>query len=177
MFMCTRTYFLFFCFNQKGQSLYWKRCSGGCKADAQGCSWVPFTWFGAPGHETRSIVKHFTYLPNLCEMVFAWLDAIWWIFFFIFLQNFLLKSTKEDSPLKATDFGLSDFIKPGEGESLFAWPVSFFFLVFHFLFRTYFPVSLVEFQDMLLQFLFENYSSLLLKTKKSCRKEVSWYCW
>jgi len=30
---------------------------------------------------------------------------------------------------------------------------------------------------MLLQFLFENYSSLLLKTKKSCRKEVSWYCW
>lgn len=29
------------------------------------------------------------------------------------LQNFLFKSTKEDSPLKATDFGLSDFIKPG----------------------------------------------------------------
>jgi hypothetical protein len=28
-------------------------------------------------------------------------------------QNFLFKSTKEDSPLKATDFGLSDFIKPG----------------------------------------------------------------
>jgi len=29
------------------------------------------------------------------------------------LQNFLFKSTKEDSPLKATDFGLSDFIRPG----------------------------------------------------------------
>uniref|UniRef100_A0A6N2M3S6 non-specific serine/threonine protein kinase n=2 Tax=Salix viminalis TaxID=40686 RepID=A0A6N2M3S6_SALVM len=29
-------------------------------------------------------------------------------------ENFLFKSTKEDSPLKATDFGLSDFIKPGE---------------------------------------------------------------
>jgi serine/threonine protein kinase len=29
-------------------------------------------------------------------------------------QNFLFKSTKEDSPLKATDFGLSDFIKPGK---------------------------------------------------------------
>jgi calcium-dependent protein kinase len=28
-------------------------------------------------------------------------------------ENFLFKSTKEDSPLKATDFGLSDFIKPG----------------------------------------------------------------
>ncbi|OVA04924.1 Protein kinase domain [Macleaya cordata] len=29
-------------------------------------------------------------------------------------ENFLFKSTKEDSPLKATDFGLSDFIKPGQ---------------------------------------------------------------
>ncbi|KAK9129516.1 hypothetical protein Sjap_010003 [Stephania japonica] len=28
-------------------------------------------------------------------------------------ENFLFKSTKEESPLKATDFGLSDFIKPG----------------------------------------------------------------
>ncbi|CAA7399639.1 unnamed protein product [Spirodela intermedia] len=28
-------------------------------------------------------------------------------------ENFLFKSSKEDSPLKATDFGLSDFIKPG----------------------------------------------------------------
>ncbi|XP_074557184.1 calcium-dependent protein kinase 28 isoform X1 [Curcuma longa] len=28
-------------------------------------------------------------------------------------ENFLFKSTKNDSPLKATDFGLSDFIKPG----------------------------------------------------------------
>ncbi|KAM7529621.1 hypothetical protein LguiB_033031 [Lonicera macranthoides] len=28
-------------------------------------------------------------------------------------ENFLFKSKKEDSPLKATDFGLSDFIKPG----------------------------------------------------------------
>ncbi|GAA0186443.1 non-receptor serine/threonine protein kinase [Lithospermum erythrorhizon] len=28
-------------------------------------------------------------------------------------ENFLLKSTKVDSPLKATDFGLSDFIRPG----------------------------------------------------------------
>lgn len=27
-------------------------------------------------------------------------------------ENFLFKSTKEDSPLKATDFGLSDFIRP-----------------------------------------------------------------
>ncbi|XP_022741962.1 calcium-dependent protein kinase 28-like [Durio zibethinus] len=29
-------------------------------------------------------------------------------------ENFLFKSTREDSPLKATDFGLSDFIKPGK---------------------------------------------------------------
>nr|AGQ20411.1 calcium dependent protein kinase 2 [Zingiber officinale] len=29
-------------------------------------------------------------------------------------ENFLFKSTKNDSPLKATDFGLSDFIKPGK---------------------------------------------------------------
>ncbi|CAA3013397.1 calcium-dependent kinase 18-like [Olea europaea subsp. europaea] len=28
--------------------------------------------------------------------------------------NFLFKSPKEDSPLKATDFGLSDFIRPGK---------------------------------------------------------------
>lgn len=28
-------------------------------------------------------------------------------------ENFLFKSTKQDSPLKATDFGLSDFIMPG----------------------------------------------------------------
>ncbi|CAG7900716.1 unnamed protein product [Brassica rapa] len=29
-------------------------------------------------------------------------------------ENFLFKSTEEDSALKATDFGLSDFIKPGK---------------------------------------------------------------
>ncbi|XP_047322619.1 calcium-dependent protein kinase 28-like [Impatiens glandulifera] len=29
-------------------------------------------------------------------------------------ENFLFKSPKEDSPLKATDFGLSDFIRPGK---------------------------------------------------------------
>ncbi|GJV74137.1 calcium-dependent protein kinase 28-like protein [Tanacetum coccineum] len=29
-------------------------------------------------------------------------------------ENFLFKSQNEDSPLKATDFGLSDFIKPGK---------------------------------------------------------------
>ncbi|KAG6700822.1 hypothetical protein I3843_08G125800 [Carya illinoinensis] len=29
-------------------------------------------------------------------------------------ENFLFKSTGEDSPLKATDFGLSDFIQPGK---------------------------------------------------------------
>ena len=29
------------------------------------------------------------------------------------LQNFLFKSPKEDSALKATDFGLSDYIRPG----------------------------------------------------------------
>ncbi|XAR57981.1 Non-specific serine/threonine protein kinase [Bertholletia excelsa] len=29
-------------------------------------------------------------------------------------ENFLFKSPKEDSPLKATDFGLSDFITPGK---------------------------------------------------------------
>ncbi|KAL5706519.1 non-specific serine/threonine protein kinase [Ranunculus cassubicifolius] len=29
-------------------------------------------------------------------------------------ENFLFKSSKENSPLKATDFGLSDFIKPGK---------------------------------------------------------------
>ncbi|KAJ6682219.1 CALCIUM-DEPENDENT PROTEIN KINASE [Salix koriyanagi] len=32
-------------------------------------------------------------------------------------ENFLFKSTKDDTPLKATDFGLSDFIKPGESYS------------------------------------------------------------
>ncbi|CAM6007899.1 unnamed protein product [Sphagnum balticum] len=30
------------------------------------------------------------------------------------LENFLFKSPKEDSPLKAIDFGLSDYIKPGK---------------------------------------------------------------
>lgn len=40
-------------------------------------------------------------------------------------QNFLFKSPKEDSPLKATDFGLSDYIKPGtftlkEADAFFA---------------------------------------------------------
>lgn len=29
-------------------------------------------------------------------------------------ENFLFKSSKDDSPLKATDFGLSDYIKPGK---------------------------------------------------------------
>ncbi|KAL6582632.1 Calcium-dependent protein kinase 18 [Orobanche minor] len=29
-------------------------------------------------------------------------------------ENFLFKSPKDDSPLKATDFGLSDFIRPGK---------------------------------------------------------------
>ncbi|URE05386.1 calcium-dependent protein kinase [Musa troglodytarum] len=29
-------------------------------------------------------------------------------------ENFLFKSTEENSPLKATDFGLSDFIEPGK---------------------------------------------------------------
>lgn len=29
-------------------------------------------------------------------------------------KNFLFKSPEEDSPLKATDFGLSDYIKPGK---------------------------------------------------------------
>ena len=29
-------------------------------------------------------------------------------------ENFLFKSSKENSPLKATDFGLSDFIRPGK---------------------------------------------------------------
>ncbi|KAK6258209.1 Protein kinase domain - like 10 [Theobroma cacao] len=29
-------------------------------------------------------------------------------------ENFLFKSTRADSPLKATDFGLSDFIRPGK---------------------------------------------------------------
>ncbi|KAJ0796727.1 putative protein kinase CAMK-CDPK family [Helianthus annuus] len=29
-------------------------------------------------------------------------------------RNFLFKSTKEDSPLKAVDFGLSDFIRQGK---------------------------------------------------------------
>ncbi|XVF62187.1 hypothetical protein PTKIN_Ptkin08bG0196900 [Pterospermum kingtungense] len=29
-------------------------------------------------------------------------------------ENFLFKSTRQDSPLKATDFGLSDFIRPGK---------------------------------------------------------------
>lgn len=33
---------------------------------------------------------------------------------FVLPQNFLFKSTGEDSSLKATDFGLSDFIKPGK---------------------------------------------------------------
>ncbi|XP_070024111.1 calcium-dependent protein kinase 28-like isoform X1 [Nicotiana sylvestris] len=33
-------------------------------------------------------------------------------------ENFLFKSPKEDSPLKATDFGLSDFIRPGSWMSV-----------------------------------------------------------
>jgi serine/threonine protein kinase len=36
-------------------------------------------------------------------------------------ENFLFKSPKEDSPLKATDFGLSDYIRPGRGPSCFLW--------------------------------------------------------
>lgn len=31
------------------------------------------------------------------------------------VQNFLFKSKAEDSPLKAVDFGLSEFYKPGKG--------------------------------------------------------------
>lgn len=42
-------------------------------------------------------------------------ERIWvFSFYHLSLQNFLFKSTEEDSYLKATDFGLSDFIKPGK---------------------------------------------------------------
>jgi len=33
---------------------------------------------------------------------------------FFLLQNFLFTSTDENSPLKAIDFGLSDYVKPGQ---------------------------------------------------------------
>ncbi|OEL19701.1 Calcium-dependent protein kinase 16 [Dichanthelium oligosanthes] len=44
---------------------------------------------------------------SLLKGIFLWTEKI-------AVTNFLFKSNKEDSPLKATDFGLSDFIKPGK---------------------------------------------------------------
>lgn len=55
-----------------------------------------------------------------------WADKLWFVFCFLFLilylhlkhgffldQNFLYTSKDENSKLKAIDFGLSDFVKPG----------------------------------------------------------------
>ncbi len=38
---------------------------------------------------------------------------VFWMRFFL-LQNFLFTSKDENSPLKAIDFGLSDYVKPGQ---------------------------------------------------------------
>lgn len=71
---------------------------------------MSFTWVGTSGHETRGVVK-FTGIStsNMELFILPYIKL-----FPLCMQNFLFKSTKEDSPLKATDFGLSDFIKPGE---------------------------------------------------------------
>ncbi len=43
----------------------------------------------------------------------GWTEFLFVLFFCWLIQNFLFKSQDEDAPLKAVDFGLSDFIKPG----------------------------------------------------------------
>lgn len=37
------------------------------------------------------------------------------VLYLIMRQNFLFSTRDEDAPLKIIDFGLSDFIKPGNG--------------------------------------------------------------
>jgi len=62
--------------------------------------------------------------PEVCSNLLAYLSnmelymLLYIKYFPPYTQNFLFKSTREDSPLKATDFGLSDFIKPGEQKYL-----------------------------------------------------------
>ena len=63
---------------------------------------MPSPWLSSSRHETGGR------FGNLNALIFACYS-----FYYEYLQNFLFKSTKEDSPLKATDFGLSDFIRPG----------------------------------------------------------------
>ena len=38
----------------------------------------------------------------------------WFVFLNFFYQNFLFKTKDADSQLKAIDFGLSEFVKPGQ---------------------------------------------------------------
>lgn len=46
---------------------------------------------------------------------FRFLAVLFWLtFFFSLLQNFLFVSKDENSTLKAIDFGLSDYVKPGK---------------------------------------------------------------
>lgn len=57
--------------------------------------------------------------PEVCRLdnIFVWHGTAEYCFssdYIHFLQNFLFKSPKADSHLKATDFGLSDFIRPGD---------------------------------------------------------------
>lgn len=54
----------------------------------------------------------FDLMPESCRSI---VKQSFLVFFnFLLRQNFLFKSAEEDSSLKATDFGLSDFIKPGK---------------------------------------------------------------
>jgi len=46
------------------------------------------------------------------------------------LQNFLFTSKEDNAPLKAIDFGLSDYVKPGEFTHLFMFTSVFFSLFF-----------------------------------------------
>lgn len=49
----------------------------------------------------------------MCVQVFVTCHLTLFDAIFFCVQNFLFKSPKEDSALKATDFGLSDYIRPG----------------------------------------------------------------
>lgn len=44
------------------------------------------------------------------------------------LQNFLFTTKDEDAPMKVIDFGLSDFIRPGNGSTTLNYLSASFFL-------------------------------------------------
>ena len=67
-------------------------------------------------------IKNFSTLQNFCTELttsasrpFMYYILIMWasIVIYFVLQNFLFTSKDEDSELKAIDFGLSEFVKPG----------------------------------------------------------------